>query len=126
MFRQVPLLGVFTLLLATAAQADDEIPPIDVCRDFSFVARDVMTARQKDRPMSETIPNATNLIKRWADKYRLAVDMEEAEEQAADLVMDAYLKASYDVEELQRDQISEFEDSYFKACYRELTSDSEE
>jgi hypothetical protein len=76
--------------------------------------------------MSETLPIARDRVKEWADEYGLAVDMEEAEKMAAELVMDAYVKASYDLEELQRDQIGDFENSYFRECYKELTSNSEE
>ena len=39
--------------------------------------------------MSETLPIARDRVKEWADEYGLAVDMEEAEEMAVELVMDA-------------------------------------
>ena len=120
------LLLLLSPLLASPANADDEVQPIEICRDFSFIAKEIMTARQMDKPMSENLPNARDLVKGWADKYGLAVDMEEAEKTAADMVMDAYVKASYDIEGLQQDQIGDFENSYFRACYTELTSESEE
>jgi ABC-type protease/lipase transport system fused ATPase/permease subunit len=74
------------------AHAEDELKPVDFCTDLSLVANQVMKARQQDRPMSETLPMAKNRIKSWGDKYGLEMDMDEAEEMAAEMVMIASRK----------------------------------
>ena len=127
MIRHVVALSFLaSLFLALPVIAADEVSEIDICRDFSLVAKDVMTARQKKRPMSATLPIARARIKAWADKYGREVDMEEAEDWAADIVIRAYRGSAYDIPELQRDRIADFENSYFEECYTQLTSDSEE
>lgn len=112
---------LLSLFLATTAYADDEVSKIDVCRDFSIIAKEIMTARQKKRPMSESLPIAIDRIEDWAEEYEF--DAEKAEEMAAALVMAAYKSTSYDVEELRRDEIGEFENLHFEECYKGLTSD---
>jgi hypothetical protein len=113
---------LLSLLLATAAYAADEVEPIDVCKDL---------ARQKNKPMSETLPIAIDRFKDLEDKYGGEVDMEadreaENKEMAAELVMAAYARPSYGIEELQRREISDFENSVFGDCYTAVTFDSEE
>ncbi len=124
MTRPVLLLSfLVSLLLAAPAYADDEVSEIDVCRDYSIIAKDIMTARQKNRPMSETLPFARDRIKDWADKIGLEMDLEEAEKNAAILVMDAYDRPVYQVDTLAQGAISDFENVYFEECYTGLTSD---
>ena len=115
-----------SLLLATTAYADDEVDEIDICREFSLIAKEIMTARQDDKPMSETLPIAIDRFRDWADKYGFEMDMEDAEEFAAEMVMAAYESSPSFGEEHQRRRISEFENSHFGECYKGLTSDSEE
>lgn len=99
------------------AYADDEISKIDVCREFSLIAKDVMAARQKSRPMSETLPQAIERVKAWAEKYVLELDSKKAEEMAAALVLPAYLNEEYPssstFDESRQRQISEFENFHF-------------
>ena len=106
--------------------AVDEVSEIDFCKDFSVIAKEIMTARQKGKPMSETLPIAIARFIDWADKYGIEMDREEAEEASAGLVMAAYERPSWESEVLQREEISEFENAVFKECYEGLTSASEE
>ena len=115
---------LMSLLLATTAHADDEFGPIDFCRDISLIANQVMTARQQNRPMSETIPKATNRIKDWSDKYGFDMDMHENEEAAADMVMAAYRKMISPVEDYKRLNITDFENVVFQECYEAAASDN--
>ncbi len=73
---------LLSLLLATTGHADDDVQPIDFCREISLIANQIMTARQQNRPMSETLPEATDRIKDWSDRYGIETDIEEAEEAA--------------------------------------------
>ncbi len=82
--------ALLSLLLVTTTHAGDELQPIEICTGMSLIARQVMIARQQDRPMSSTLPETTNQIKKWGDKYGLEMDLDEAEEMAADMVMAAY------------------------------------
>ncbi len=82
--------ALLSLLLVTTTHAGDELQSIEICTDMSLIARQVMIARQQDRPMSSTLPETTNQIKKWGDKYGLEMDLDEAEEMAADMVMAAY------------------------------------
>jgi hypothetical protein len=117
---------LLSLLLATTANAVDEFSSIDFCKDLSTIAKEIMTARQQNRPMSETLPRATDRVKEWGDKYGLEMDMEEAEEAAAGMVMAAYEVMISTNEEFRQDRVTEFENDIFKECYKGLTSDSKE
>ena len=121
-----PVAVLLSLLLATTSFADDEISPIDICTDFSEIARDTMIARQKDKPMSETLPLAIIQVTAWTGIYEIDIDKETIEEMAAEMVMHAYRSPSYSADGNQRSTISEFENSYFEECYKGLTSGSEE
>lgn len=99
---------LLSLLLATIAYAVDEVEPINFCKDFSIVAKEIMTSRQKDKPMSETLPIAIDRFKVMQEEYGIEVDMEETKEAVAELVMAAYARPSFRIEELQQDEISGF------------------
>ena len=116
--------ALLSLLLAMTAHAEDELKPVDFCTDLSLVANQVMKARQQDRPMSETLPMAKNRIKSWGDKYGLEMDMDEAEEMAAEMVMAAYEEMISSGDEFKQQRTTEFENTIFKECYEEATSDS--
>jgi len=125
-----PVIALFflaSLWLTGPASAVDEVWEIDVCRDFSLIAIDVMTARQKKKPMSETLPNAIRQITAWAEKYRLELNSEKVEEVAAMLVMPAYDRAAYPSGSAwnpeRKDAIRDFENLHFEECYKGLTSD---
>ncbi len=115
-----------SILLATTVHADDDFSSVEFCTDLSLIANLIMTARQQDRPMSETLPLATNEIKSWSDKYGIEMDMDVAEEVAAEMVMTAYEETISFGDEFKRQMTTEFENSIFKGCYEETTSDSEE
>ena len=83
-------------------------------------------ARQQNRPMSEALPEATVRIKNWGDRYGFEMDMDEAEEAAADMVMAAYYETISPVDRYKQIATTEFENAVFKECYEESTSDSEE
>ncbi len=121
-----PATVLLSLLLATTAHADDEVQPIDFCRGISLIANQIMTSRQQNRPMSEMLPKATNRIKDWSDRYGFEMDMDEAEEAAADMVMAAYEEIISPVEKNKRIEITEFENAVFKECYEAAISDTEE
>ncbi len=124
MTRPVVILSLLALLMLVApADAADQMSEIDVCREFSLIAKDVMIARQKGKPMSQTLPSARDQIKKWADKIGFDVDIKEAEEQAAQLVMAAYDRPSYGSGGNAEDEISTFENDYFEECYKGLMSD---
>jgi len=105
------------------AHAEDELKPVDFCTDLSLVANQVMKARQKDRPMSETLPMAKNRIKSWGDKYGREMDIDEAEAIAAEMVMAAY-EEMISTDPFKKQTTTEFENAFFKQCYEEATSDS--
>ena len=115
--------ALLSLLLAMTAHAEDEFKPVDFCTDLSLVANQVMKARQQDRPMSETLPMAKNRIKSWGDKYGLEMDMDQAEEMAAEMVMAAY-EEMISTDAFKKQTTTEFENASFKQCYEEVTSDS--
>ena len=120
----VVLFLLLSLMLALPAYAVDEVSEIDVCRDFSMIAKDIMTARQKKRPMSETLPIAVDRIEDWVEEYGFEID---SEEMAATLVIAAHENRVFPnssiYEEERREEISEFENYYFEECYKGLTSD---
>ena len=123
MTRPVVILSLLALLmLVVPAGAADQMSEIDVCREFSLIVKDVMTARQKNRPMSETLPIARDRIKKWADKFGFDYDIKKAEERAAKLVMAAYDRPSFGSGGNAEDEISTFENDYFEACYKGLMS----
>ena len=114
-----------SLFLAVQTFADDDFSEIDVCKDFSEIARDIMIARQKDKPMSETLPIARDRIKKWADKWGFPLDIEGAEDRAAQLVMEAYDQPSWGTGGNAQREISNYENRYFSECYKGLTSESD-
>ena len=116
------LVGCLSIWLVTTAHADDDISAIDICTDFSLVAKMVMTARQQDRPMSETLPLAKNEIKSWSDKYGLEMGMDEVEVIAAETVMAAY-KVVISTRSFKKVATTEFENNFFKVCYEKTTKD---
>jgi hypothetical protein len=120
-----PVAVLLSLLLATTAYAADEVTPIDVCKDFSVIARDIMKARQMGDPLSETLPNALKQFSEFQDRYGIEPD-EEGDKHLAALVMAAYEAPIMQYEEFQQSAIDEFENEFFAECYKEMTSDSEE
>ena len=120
-----------SLLLATTAYADDEVDEIDVCREFSLIAKEIMTARQDDKPMSETLPMAIDLFRNLPKRFGVDAESDldgegEFREAATELVMIAYDRPSYDLDELQQTEISNFENGVFSECYKASISDSED
>ena len=112
---------------AAPADAADEISGIDICRDFSLIAKNVMTARQKKQPMSETLPDTIKQIEDWAKKYGIEMDAKDVEEGAALMVMPAYDMAAYPSDSNwnpeRQDAIRDFENASFEGCYTGLQSD---
>ena len=118
---------LLSLLLVTTAYAVDEVAPIDFCKDMSIIAKEIMTARQKNKPMSETLPIALDRYQDLVDRYGIELDTEvEMNEAVAELVMDAYARPSFGMKENQRHEISTFENYIFEACYKAATFDSKE
>ena len=123
----VVLFFLASLWLAAPADAADEVSAIDICRDFSLIAKNVMTARQKKQPMSETLPNTIKQIEDWAKKYGTEMDSKDVEEGAVLMVMPAYDRRAYRSDSNwnpeRQDAIRDFENEHFEECYKGLTSD---
>ena len=123
----VVLFFLASLWLAAPADAADEVSGIDLCRDFSLIDKNVMTARQKKQPMSETLPNTIKRIEDWAKKYGIEMDSKDVEEGAALMVMPAYDRAAYPSDSNwnpeRQDAIRDFENAVFEGCYEGLPSD---
>jgi hypothetical protein len=127
MSRLIVVFFLASLWLASPADAADDVSDIDICRDFSLIAKNVMTARQKKQPMSETLPNTIKQMKDWVKKYGLEMDSKDVEEGAALMVMPAYDIAAYPSDSNwnpeRQDAIRDFENMFFEGCYEGLQSD---
>jgi hypothetical protein len=124
---KVVLAFLAALILAAPAEADDKFPKIDVCRQFSLIAKDVMIARQGKKPMSETLPRARSRIEVWVKKYGLELGSDWVKEAADVVVLPAYDEfvwpngSLYD--EKRQDAIDEYENLHFRECYSGLELD---
>ena len=128
MTRLINVLSLLALLmLAAQSHATDDASQIDVCRDYSLIAKRVMTARQKRQPMSETLPYTMKLIEEWAKKYAMEMDSNMIEEGATLLVIPAYETDIFPNDSLwnedRQDTINEFENRAFEHCYESMTTD---
>lgn len=119
--RYISVLVFSSILLVSQTYADDEVSPIEFCKELSIIAKEVMTARQMDQPMSETLPFAQTLFRSLAIKLGREVD-EEIDEAIVGLVMGAYEKPSYDMPALQQSEINDFENLVFAECYKGIKS----
>jgi len=125
MSRPKAAIVLMSILLATTALADDDVRPLEFCRDLSLIANQVMIARQRDKPMSETIPIATDRLIQLTKKYGREIELDEAEELAAGMVMDAYRESIEIFDDDKKLEVTEFENDVFKECYEQATSDEE-
>jgi hypothetical protein len=128
MTRLSVALSLFAVLVLSAqADGPDEVSGIDVCRDLSLVAKNVMTARQEKRPMSEVLPDAIKQMEDWAKKYGIEMDSINLEEAAAALVIPAYDMGAYPSSSSwnpeRKDAIRDFENEIFEDCYEEWMSE---
>ena len=128
MSRPLVVLSILaSLWLAAPAGADDEVSAVEVCREYSFIARDVMTKRQNKAPMSATLPFAIAQIEKWVEKYGFEMNSEKVEEGAAILVLPAYEFREYPNDRIYDEDrqrvISDFENRHFGTCYESMTSD---
>ena len=123
--------ALILILLAgiVSAQADepDEISAIEICRDISLIAKDVMTARQNKEPMSEILPATIKQLQKWAEKYGQEMSSQAAEDIAAPLVIGAYDVGAYPDGSAwnpeRREAIHDFENDFFEECYEGWTSE---
>ncbi len=128
MIRFVFALFLFSAMMTTA-HADDpkEVSVIDLCRDMSLIAKDIMTARQNREPISEVLPATSKQMQKWAAKHLRKMDLQTAEELSAPMVMAAYDVNAYPDgstwREKRRDAIRDFENEAFEQCYEEWTSE---
>ena len=100
-----------------------------------------MTARQQDKPMSETLPFALDRLKDFPNVMGLDIEELGEEEQAEVLaefenffqemkpiitqfVMGAYEAPVFTYEEQQRTAISQFENTSFASCYEEYEEEA--
>ena len=139
--------ALLLLLLATTTYGQDEDTGlgiedfgIEYCKWMSILAKEIMTARQKDKPMSETLPFALDRLRDFpkdmgVDIEELSEELELEEEEQAEilaefepffqemkpiitqLVMGAYKAPVFTCEETQRGWISDFENAAFASCY---------
>ena len=116
---------LLSLLLTSTVFAVDDFSPIDFCKDLSMIAKEVMTARQKDKPLSETLPAAQKRFRELVDDYGVDTD-NESDVLIAEMVMGAYEMPSYGVTANQKSMIAKFENEIFAGCYKEAISDSED
>jgi hypothetical protein len=105
-------------LKARTAHADDEITMMDVCTDLSLIAEQVMISRQRDRPMSEVLPETTFAYKNLSDKYRLEMPVDTAEEEAVEMVRLAYKVTIGPADSRKAIAITRFERELFNECYK--------
>ena len=119
------LLAAPMLAIADDEPAIKEPSALDICRDLSHIAREVMQYRQKDRPMSEALVRATGRLKEWGKSFGKEMTTQEAEEMAAPFVMAAY-EVRISTPPFQPEAITAFENEVFQECYVEWTSDSED
>jgi len=147
---------LLSLLLTTTAYAQDEDAyfemedfGIEYCKWVSILAKDVMTARQQDKPMSETLPYALDRLNDFPkDMIELIApessedlddldDVEQAEVEAlfdpvfqelkpfiTQMVMAAYEVPTFSTGGNQRDLISEFENTFFAGCYTDYEEEA--
>ena len=108
-------------MLVSQTDADDEVSPIEFCKELAIIAKEVMTARHIDQPMSETLPVAQTRFRSLAIKLGSEVG-EETDEAIVGLVMEAYEKPSYDLATLQQSEINDFENLVFAECYKGIKS----
>jgi hypothetical protein len=123
---------LFSQLLAAPAygQFESYDSNVEFCKWLSILARDVMTARQKNTPMSETLPWAVGRLPDMLSDMGIDVTEWEYEAQVqweehfqgmklivSNLVMEAYGVPALDSPNLKRDSINEFENLVFSACY---------
>ena len=106
-----------------SARSTGGADPIEFCKEVSLIAKDVMTARQKERPMSETLPATIEQFLNLGDKFEKKTDPDTAEKTAASLVMMAYRRTSYPVEYAKREAVDDFENDTFESCYKDVTVD---
>ncbi len=146
MKRYATVAVLLALLFATTTYGQDEDASlgIEYCRWLSILAKEIMTARQQDKPMSETLPFALDRLRDFpkdigVDIEELSEDLEE-EEQAemhaemlavienyfqemkpiiTQLVMGAYEAPVFTDEKTQRRWISDLENAVFASCYEE-------
>jgi len=111
---------------------------IEYCRWLSMVAKDIMTARQEDEPMSETLPFALDRVSDFSadllpqieelaggmdEQFRseLFAQLEETETNlrpiVKSLVAGVYEIPVYAAEGNQRRAISEFGNTVFSSCF---------
>ena len=128
---------LLSLLLATTTYGQDEFDNLEIesCKLVSIVAKEVMTARQKGQPMSETLPSAIDRFKDLIGEIGVEIDdlggeeqeaLKELEQVIAQLVMGAYEAPPFTDENAQRMTINHFENAAFAECYKGSMSDSEE
>ena len=125
MTRVTVTLILFAALMINAQAEEPSV--IDLCRDLSLVAKEVMTAKQEMEPMSEVLPATMKQLQKWAAKYGLEMNSQDAEELSAPLVMAAYDVRDYPDgsawNEERQDAIRNFENESFEECYEKWTSE---
>lgn len=118
---------IAAMLFATPVVADDDLK---MCTNLSKIGREVMTMRQDDVPMSETLKVAMSEVEKLL-AFSGIIEDESGDpgehtiiinEIALAFTKDAYDRWSHDVEELKQRTINDFENEYFEGCYSESIS----
>lgn len=134
------LIALVSLMLATTTYGQDAGAEfgVEFCKWLSVLARDVMAARQRSEPMSETLPYALDrleggpeVVAASAEEYLSILADDDREEALARLedifqqmrpLVTGMVKGAYEIpvqglERNQRTVISEWEDQFFAGCY---------
>ena len=118
----------------------------ETCKWMSILARDIMIARQQDKPMSETLPYALDRLNDFPNDMIDLIDPETSEDlddvelavmevafgtvsqefkpMITQLVMGTYEVPTYDSQGLRRDAISDAENTIFAGCYTEYEEEA--
>ena len=125
--KTLRLMLTATLLLTLPATASETWQVVDLCRDLSLIARDVMSERQDRQVMSDVLPDTADRVEEWVRKYKLPFDTDEIKELAAIITMEAFESSlfppgsNWNID--RADAISSFENGYFEACFEEWSED---
>ncbi len=100
-FSLIALITSASISTVTFAKKHDET--VELCAEFESIARQAMTLRQNDLPMSE------------------AMQILGGKEPGALMVKEAYNSPYYNSQSLKEGQIRDFSNAVFSSCYEAVT-----
>lgn len=132
MRRAIILMMVLSSAKPGYVSAKEALSPVTYCRDLSLIGRQVMEARQENRPISEVLPETIARMSDFLNKYERYFDDQTAnefeaklEESAPSFVMGAYETSLAHGDYHRKIAVVDFENLIFKTCYEEAMSDQE-